>query len=107
MAAWDVLLASGVPAGSVRPQPQAPLDAAAVRLAVAEIAGALDRGDQAWADALLAWLSAFRHHWPDRYAVVLGPTGDRAIADLETVAADSNRYLKLRRIAIDNLARVL
>jgi hypothetical protein len=51
-----------------------------------------------------AWLGALRRHWPDAFARVLGPDGDASIARCTSGALDWNRYLKLRRIATENLA---
>ncbi|MGA9524351.1 MAG: hypothetical protein WBV82_23045, partial [Myxococcaceae bacterium] len=48
------------------------------------------------AELLLAWLRAWQHHWPQA-----------AIAELWNQRLDVNRYLKFRRLAIENLARRL
>jgi hypothetical protein len=98
-----MLVAAGMPAGAAtarRPISGEPRHlGAAVRKLVDP--GTLD----AWQVApLLAWLSAFRHHWPRRFRQVLGDAGDLAIASLEPRLDDRNRYLKLRRIAIANLS---
>ncbi len=58
-------------------------------------------------EPLLAWLRGYRHHWPDRWARELLPIGARRIAELEALEIDANRYLKLRRIAIANLATLI
>jgi hypothetical protein len=58
-------------------------------------------------ECLLAWLRGFRHEWPSRFQAILGPLGSRAIAELDDPRCDPNRYLKLRRIAIENLAGTL
>jgi hypothetical protein len=55
-------------------------------------------------ECLLAWLRGFRHEWPGRFQSILGTLGARAIAELDDPRFDPNRYLKLRRIAIENLA---
>ena len=56
-------------------------------------------------DVLAAWLSAFRHHWPSAFAELLGEVGEASLQILlPKVAPD--RYLKLRRIAIANLANL-
>jgi hypothetical protein len=67
---------------------------------VAEL-GALEVAER---ECLGAWLAAFRHHWPDQFAAVLGSDGELALQRLQAHLDDPNRYLKLRRIAIENLA---
>jgi hypothetical protein len=63
--------------------------------------------DPARREPLLAWLRGYRQHWPDRWATQVGALGERKIAELEQSPIDVNRYLKLRRIAIANLARLI
>ena len=58
-------------------------------------------------EPMLAWLRAYRHHWPTRWAREMAPLGERRIAELEALEIDENRYLKLRRIAIENLATLI
>lgn len=58
-------------------------------------------------ECLGAWLAAFRRHWPDRFDEVLGPAGESLLARCTGDHLDPNRYLKLRRIAIENLSRML
>ena len=57
-------------------------------------------------DVLAAWLSAFRHHWPSAFSEVLGEVGEAGVRRL-LPKVELNRYLKLRRIAIANLANLL
>jgi hypothetical protein len=63
--------------------------------------------DQLMRESLFAWLCAFQHHWPTRFDAMLGIQGHEAVAALVGSAGDSGRYLKLRRIAIENLSAVL
>lgn len=58
-------------------------------------------------EPLLAWLSAFRHHWPDTWKRELGAPGVDLLERLSAAPYDANRYLKLRRIAIEALARII
>ena len=58
-------------------------------------------------EPMLAWLRALLLHWPSRFRELAGPEGERLIAELEARLFDPNRYLKLRRIAIENLAELL
>lgn len=95
-----MLVDAGMPDGAPHLRRGTP-DPMAVRAAVAE----LESGDAVpTPDALLAWLRALRHHWPGRFAELAGEPGARLIETLEP-ASDPNRTLKLRRIAIENLAR--
>lgn len=62
--------------------------------------------DPTQTDVLAAWLSAFRHHWPAAFAELLGECGESSLQMLLPKVV-ANRYLKLRRIAIANLANLL
>ena len=68
------------------------------------LAAGLAELDESQRECLRAWLRAFRHHWPERFEAILGTMGARTLSDLERFSYDQNRYLKLRRIAIANLA---
>jgi hypothetical protein len=103
--AWETLCEAGVPDGPLRPPP-CHLDPPTLCSAVAEIAADLGRLEPRRRDPLRAWLRGFRHHWPQRFAEILGPAGE-ACLDQMPEPDDANRYLKLRRIAIANLAGVL
>ncbi len=107
MDAWDILLALGLPEGPIRPPPKPPLDAVSLQAAFKRIARDVDALPTASQEALLAWLHAFRSHWPLRFSEALGDEGHATLARLAAIGFDANRGLKLRRIAIDNLARVL
>ncbi|MBI4703231.1 MAG: hypothetical protein HY744_19110 [Deltaproteobacteria bacterium] len=102
---WKPLCEAGVPWGAVRPAAHGPFDGPRVRRALGRVALELDAAAEGQRDALLAWLHGFRHHWPQRYAAEIGADGDALAARL--APADENRYLKLRRIAIENLAGML
>ncbi len=56
------------------------------------------------AECLLAWLRACCQHWRPSFEAILGDPGAAAITSLDTPEVDPNRYLELRRIAIENLA---
>jgi hypothetical protein len=58
-------------------------------------------------EPLLAWLRGWRHHWPRSFAATFGAAGDTLVARLQARGVDPDRYLKLRRIAVENLAAVL
>jgi hypothetical protein len=96
-----------LPEGPIRRPPRGPADAVRLRAAVAALAARCDEMDPWHREPLLAWLRGFKHHWPGRFAAILGPPGEECLARLAALPADSNRYLKLRRIAIENLSHIL
>jgi hypothetical protein len=102
---WDVLCEAGVPDGALRRPPTAPLDAALVTGALHAVASAALAPHER--ECLAAWLAAFRRHWPDRFAELLGPIGESLLAGCTGDALDRNRYLKLRRIATENLSQIV
>jgi len=99
---WLVLQRAGVPVGAARPPDRRPDPA--LRAAVREVVAEADSLAPAERVALVAWLAAFRHHWPIRFAETLGDDGARLITALSAKPVDPNQYLKLRRIAVANLA---
>jgi hypothetical protein len=103
--AWDELTEAGVPDGAARIPPGTSLDASAIAAVLSRVWEDADRLRPHERECLGAWLAAFRHHWPDRFTAVLGPLGDRVLKRCAAGDLDPNRYLKLRRIATENLAR--
>lgn len=103
-AAWEQLKLAGVPIGAAQPRRATPPDSAAIRRAFDTLAGSLDEIPLSDREPLLAWLRAVLRHWPSRTAELVGPAGERVRAWLEAQPLDPGRYLKLRRIAIANLA---
>jgi hypothetical protein len=101
---WEVLRDAGVPDGAIRPRGTGPLDARSVARALREAVLKGQPLETSEAECLAAWLGAFSHHWPDRFIAILGDAGHEALAHLRNAVLDPNRYLKLRRIAIENLA---
>ena len=97
----------GLPDGAVRTKPVGPLPCAEVRAALAATLDGLDQLDPRRREPLLAWLKAWEHHWPKSFREILGETGGRCLSRLLEAPVDPNRYLKLRRIAIENLAGLL
>ncbi len=106
---WEILKDAGLPDGAARPRPQGPLDGERLRAAVANLDEHPDTLSPRRLELLLAWLQGGYHHWPRRFAEILGPVGARYRDHLAAAAenvVDPNRYLKLRRIAIENLSAV-
>lgn len=107
---WQVLQDAGMPIGAARPKPSAPLDGEEIREALRSIVDSTIEIEPGRLEPLLAWLRGGFHHWPHRFAEVLGPDGARVrdlLWDRFGHVIDQNRYLKLRRIAIENLSGVL
>jgi hypothetical protein len=105
---WEALCRWGVPHGAIRAAPSGSLDPGDLNQVIADLNEArFEELDPTMRECLFAWLRAFRHHWPDRFEQVLGETGTAALAALWDQAADSNRYLKLRRIAVENLSSLI
>ncbi len=101
---WEALREAGLPEGAPRAPRTGPLDAARLRSAVGSLSRELEREDRDRLATLAAWLRAFRRHWPEAFAATLGEDGARALAALAALPLDQNRVLKLRRIAVENLA---
>lgn len=59
------------------------------------------------AEALAAFLFAWQQHWPTTFAAELGADAPGVLTWASGHARDADRYLKLRRIALENLAAVL
>lgn len=101
--AWQILRDGGLPlaiAGSGVRRRQDELSRAVLD-AIADQPSGRD------AEALAAYVFAWHHHWPAAFASALGEHADAVIAWAARAAIDDNRYVKLRRIAIENLASIL
>lgn len=102
---WDVLTAAGVPAGPVRPRGVSALDERVLREGLEDLGPSLGDLSENERDAVRAWLCAFRHHWPEAFERTTGACGPLLLASLGE-PSDRNRHIKLRRIAIENLAHL-
>lgn len=104
-AAWERLIEMGLPDGAPRrPDPGAWSDETARRVLTHIDVDALPASQR---EPLLAWLEGYRHHWPSRWQREMRPIGDRRIEELSSQEIDVGRYLKLRRIAVAQLARLI
>ncbi len=103
--AWRALMEFGVPDGAIRPAPVDPIPPEVARRALEEVLSV--QLDTRRAELLLAWLRAWQHHWSASFARTFGELGATAVDRLSAQVTDAGRYLKLRRIAIDNLAHRL
>jgi hypothetical protein len=100
---WQLLRDGGLPLALAR-SPVSPTEsdlAAAARVAIASYPVGRD------ADALAAWLLAWRDHWPTSFARSFGGDAASAAAWAHSVASPDGRHIKLRRIALENLASIL
>jgi len=104
--AWKLIEAAGMPDGAPR-APGGRLDREELGRALAHVLDRIDELSVEHREPLLAWLRAFEHHWPERFHAELGSTGSRLSAALRSRSFDANRYLKLRRIAVENLAHLI
>ncbi len=105
---WQILRAGGLPlvTEAAPSRPTATELAQAARAAIALAPAGRD------AEALVAFLAAWRHHWPASYRAAFAPDPeDPGAGGVDAWAAaqavDVDRYLKLRRIAIAHLATIL
>lgn len=99
---WKALVDAGAPDGAARPRRSGALDEPRLAAALAAIdPGVLGLVDR---EIMLAFLAAFSQHWPARFAKVAGERGQAILEQLGAGPVDANRFLKLRRIALENLA---
>lgn len=101
--AWQILRDGGLPLAlpaSGRSRSSQEL-ATATRAAIAQQPTGRD------AEALAAFVFAWHHHWPGSFEHELGADADAVVAWAARNTLDQGRYLKLRRIALENLAHIL
>jgi len=103
----EPLVKMGLPWGPPVVRESGPTSLHGARDAVRRLVEAPDLPPTELREPLLAWLSAFRHHWPDTWKRELGAPGVDLLERLSAAPYDANRYLKLRRIAIESLARII
>jgi hypothetical protein len=101
--AWQILHRAGVPIASAERVGPAP-DTTAVAAALCEVMTQPPRGREA--EALAAFIFAWRSEFPTSFAAGLRGRADQMVAWAQEQLRDDNRYLKLRRIAIAHLAEV-
>jgi hypothetical protein len=101
--AWQILRDGGLPlalpvSGVARSLEEL---AAATREAIAQ------RPTGREAEALAAFVFAWHQHWPQSFDRALGRDAASAVDWASQNAVDEDRYLKLRRIALENLSQIL
>jgi hypothetical protein len=101
--AWQLLRDGGLPLAAARRASRPSIQdlARAARAAIASEPRGRD------AEALAAFLLAWHHHWPRSFATAHGTDALAVIEWAIRNVVDDNRYLKLRRIALENLADVI
>lgn len=104
--AWKILLDAGVPLGPARRRPAMP-PVPVVAAALLAVGRARERLSRIEIESLRAFLRAWRQHWPSSFDQHLGPEGHALVAALDAERFDPDRYLKLKRIAVEHLARGL
>ena len=101
---WQTLRRAGLPLGThdraAAPPPISDL-ASAVQVAIAEQPTGRAR------DALSAFVLAWRRHWRRSFERELGLAAPSVIAWADRAVTDTNRDLKLARIATEHLAHLL
>ena len=100
---WQILRDGGVPLAL----PTSGLTVRADNLAAATRAAIAGRPTGRDADALAAWILAWQQHWPQSFTKALGADATEVNDWVAGHPLDANRYLKLRRIALENLAKIL
>ena len=103
--AWQILIRGGVPLAGEREGPLVSAVALgeAVRAVLASPTPPAGREREALAAFLLAW----QKEWPTTFASIFGDEAGDLVAWARSSIPDPNRYLKLRRIAVANLAELL
>lgn len=100
---WQILRDGGLPLALPRSGNRPTIEqlATALRTAI----DSEPRGRDA--DALAAFAAAWSQHWPTSFAHACDERVLEVEAWIRNHTPDRNRYLKLRRIAIENLATIL
>ena len=102
--AWQILRDAGLPLaieGTHAKPPDSSSIATAMRAAIAEEPVGRD------AEALAAFVFAWQQHWPSSFAQEVGASSTDILEWARSHVLDEGRYVKLRRIAIENLSRIL
>lgn len=101
--AWQILRDGGLPlATATSGKRRSPAE-----LAIAAVAAVASRPAGRDAEALAAWLFAWHDHWPGAFASRFGGEATAIVEWAGGAIQDGGRYIKLRRIALENLATIL
>jgi phytoene dehydrogenase-like protein len=105
--AWEVLERAGVPFGHGGPSRPELEDVGAVVRAVREVLARPESLSPRQRVSLLAWLRAWASSFPTSFRGAFAQEAESVLTQAADGVDDTNRYLKLRRIARDKLSRVL
>ncbi|CAN5900183.1 hypothetical protein BH11MYX2_BH11MYX2_35420 [soil metagenome] len=100
---WQILRDGGLPLAIER----SGVTRTPSELAIATLAAIAEAPHGRDAEALAAFVFAWHHHWPASFATELATDAEAVVGWAARNATDENRYLKLRRIALENLAQIL
>lgn len=101
--AWQILRDGGLPLATAT----SGIRRSAAELAAAAVAAVASRPAGRDAEALAAWLFAWHDHWPAAFAGRFGAEANAIVAWATASIRDGGRYIKLRRIALENLGTIL
>lgn len=102
--AWQILRDAGLPLDG----PRAPVfEHGLAELAAATRAAVGESPSGRPAEALAAFVLAWQQHWPATFASAFGVDADTLVDWASRQFTDPGRYLKLRRIALAQLAHVV
>jgi hypothetical protein len=104
--AWQTLLDGGLPLAAARTdKPGAAPSARQLAVALRGVIAVKPAGREG--EALAAFVFAWQAHFRTSFAAEVGADAAEVLAFARERATDAGRYLKLRRIAVENLSRVL
>lgn len=101
--AWQILRDGGLPLATATSGSRR----SAEELAVASVAAIASKPTGRDAEALAAWLFAWHDHWPAAFALGFGVEATVIVEWATAAIRDEGRHVKLRRIALENLATIL
>jgi hypothetical protein len=105
--AWAILERAGVPCGALAMDKPDLADRAGVAAATRAVLARPERLGERERVGLLAWLRAWASSFPTSFHETFGDEGPALLARATEGVEDVGRYLKLRRIAREQLLRVL
>ncbi len=105
--AWTILERAGVPCGPLRAEKPDLADRSSVVAATRSVLEQPKPLGERERVGLLAWLRAWASSFPTSFRDTFGDDGPALLAKAAEGVEDMGRYLKLRRIAREQLLRVL
>jgi hypothetical protein len=105
--AWKILERAGVPCGALTREKPDLADRAGVAAATRAVLAQPERLGEREHVSLLAWLRAWASSFPTSFRETFGDDGPAILARAAEGVEDVGRYLKLRRLAREQLLRVL